>query len=147
MGLDTDGEEASIVDGVEPGEACSIHVLSLQWFRSGPANACLPNACSFFIFPRIAFFPFEVPEPHPFSLVQNDFHASFSLTVKFPCLCGPPVGALLNWIFSCEPGLRQFDPGSSQKDLEGTGIFLPNIRNRSRFQVRFPVLCEFCLSV
>lgn len=68
MALESDGEEVSTADGVEPGEASSIHVLSLQWFPSGPANTCLPNACSLCIFPRIAFFPSEVPEPHPLLL-------------------------------------------------------------------------------
>ena len=29
----------------------------------------------------IAFFPFEAPEPAPFSLVQNDIYTPFCLTV------------------------------------------------------------------
>lgn len=38
MALESDGEEVSTADGVEPGEASSIHVLSLQWFPEWPGK-------------------------------------------------------------------------------------------------------------
>ena len=65
----------------------------------GPTKICLPNIYSFSFFLRITSLPLEVPDPAPFSLIQNHMHTSVCLSLEFPYLCGFPMYMKLNFIF------------------------------------------------